>query len=505
MKNFLFLLAVLPGSLLAQQLVLPDAPNWNRLDEGKALVFSLKISDNSEVVRYSLDGGTEFGMQMDSLGHFSWTPSYDIADRITREKEVNVIFQADLKGGARLRQPVKFTVVHVNRPPIADELPTFYVKQNAPNQYQIPAVYVHDPDGDPVIFRAHPAEMPEGAVLTSLGNLSWTPSRNQFNALKNNPLNITFSVEDQPDKAETIGHIRIAQTQLDLPPDLLLVPADSVLNIRENDVVSFKVYVADPNGDDNIEQVGFVSSDTKVPQTCMTQNSRVQGEFNWSPGYSFVEEVEKKKEVLLTFFVIDKSANRVQKKVRVVVNDTENVEEKDKQLYQKYFYSMAYTKNLIDLLDENNESLEKVYRKARKGKKNRTVLNASLGAVTGLSPLVLQPDPAKSVTVVGGTSVLTLNSLEAGQVVGKNVNEYQNKIKSNRDLRTQLQLKGNFFARKYSLKSGRRSTEFEYDRDDLSRMMNSDVVSTLEISAASRSLPTAKEIKKTFADFSEEP
>jgi len=40
-------------------------------------------------------------------------------------------------------------------------------------------------------------------------------------------------------------------------------------------------------------------------------------------------------------------------------------------------------------LDANNDKMEKMYRQARKGKKNRTILTASLGAMTGLSPLVL--------------------------------------------------------------------------------------------------------------------
>jgi len=118
-------------------------------------------------------------------------------------------------------------------------------------------------------------------------------------------------------------------------------------------------------------------------------------------------------------------------------------------------------KIFLDALDANNDKMEKMYRQARKGKKNRTILTASLGAMTGLSPLVLPVDPAKGVTVVGGTSVLTLNSLEAGSVIGRNANEYQNKVKTNHDLRSQLQLKGNFFARKYALKSARRGAEFE--------------------------------------------
>ena len=100
--------------------------------------------------------------------------------------------------------------------------------------------------------------------------------------------------------------------------------------------------------------------------------------------------------------------------------------------------------------------------------------------------------------------MFTLNSLEAGQVIGRSANEYQNKIKTNRDLRTQLQLKGNFFARKYSLKSTRRSSEFETDRDELVRVLNSDQLTSLELSAQPQAVPKGKEIKKTFSDFSEE-
>lgn len=500
----LLLLIVGPLKMLSQQLVFPDQLGWTQVEEGKMLSFHLTLNEEIKGVRFSLEGGNEFGMQLDSAGHFTWTPSFDLADRLQRQKEVSVIFQAEWKTDKKIRQPINFLVSHVNRPPIAQELPTFYVKQNTPSHYQIPADYVHDPDGDPLIFRSRESQMPEGAVLTSLGQLTWTPSRNQFNSLKNNPHIIEFTVQDQPDKAETSGKIRIAQTQLDLPPDLLLIPSDSLWTIKENEVINLKIYVSDPNGDDNIEQVGFISSDPSVPASALKENSKLQQEFAWSPGYDFVDEAQKKKEVLLTFFVFDKSNNRVQRKVRVTVQDTENIEEKDKILYQKYFNSMASTKNLIDLLDQNNETLEGTYKKARKGKKNRTILNASLGLVTGVSPLVLETDASKAVSVVGGTSVLTLNSLEAGQVIGKSANEFQNKIKTNRDIRTQLQLKGNYFARKYALKSTRRNLEFEFDRDDLSRLLNSDQLTSLELPAQAQVAPKGKEIKKTFADFSEE-
>ncbi len=505
MRRILFLLSILTCSAAAgQQLVLPTAPNWTQLEEGKEISFTVSLSDGSAPQRYILEGGTDTGMKLDSIGHFTWTPSFDLVTRLDKQKEVNVIFEAQVKGDKRIRQPVNFLVRHVNRPPVVDELPVFYIKQNTPSQYQISADFVRDPDGDPVIFKPRESLMPEGAQLSSLGLLSWTPSRLQFNNIKTNPLVIEFTVQDQPDRAETIGKIRVAQTQLDLPPDILIVPGDTVLNIKENETVNFKVYVSDPNGDDNIDQVGFISSNINVPRAALKENSKVQQEFTWSPGYDFVDDAEKKKSVLLTFFAFDKSSNRVQRKVRITVNDTENVEEKDKILYQKYFNSLASAKNLLDALETNNDKLEKAYRKARKGKKSRTILNASLGAMTGLSPLVLPVDPAKSVTVVGGTSVLTLNSLEAGNVIGRNANEFQNKLRTNRDLRSQLQLKGNFFARKYALKSTRRSPEFEQERDDLARLVNSDQLATLELPATPMAPPAAKEIKKTFPDFGEE-
>ena len=503
-KILLLLVALSANAVRAQQLVLPSGSDWTQLSEGKEIAFTILLSDGSTPTRYTLEGGGDTGMKLDSAGHFSWTPSYDLVSRLDKQKEISVILEAHLKGDKRIRQPVNFLVHHINRPPNIDELPVFYVKQNTASQYQISADFVRDPDDDPIIFKARESQMPEGAVLTSLGLLTWTPSRGQFNSLKANPLNIEFIVQDQPDKAETIGKIRVAQTQLDLPPDLLIVPGDTVLNIKENETVNFKVYVSDPNGDDNIDQVGFISTNVNVPRAALKENSKVQQEFTWSPGYDFVEEAEKKKVITLTFFAFDKSSNRVQRRVRIKINDTENVEEKDKQLYQKYFNSLAGAKSLIDALDVNDEKNEKLYKKARKGKKNRTIVTASLGAMTGLSPLVLPVDPAKGVTVVGGTSVLTINSLEAGSVIGRNANEFQNKVKTNRDLRSQLQLKGNFFARKYALKSARRGPEFEQDRDDIARLINSDALVSLDLPAEAVSPPTSKEIKKTFPDFSEE-
>jgi hypothetical protein len=156
------------------------------------------------------------------------------------------------------------------------------------------------------------------------------------------------------------------------------------------------------------------------------------------------------------------------------------------------------------LLDKNSDNLESTYKKAKKGKKNRSLGTAALGLFTGLSPIIFQPDPAKYVTVVGGTSVATLNYMEGSQLLGKSATEYQNKVKANDDLRTQLQLKGNYFARKYSLKSARRLPEFETDRDELTKLLNSESLPSLDLPADPQGVPGNKELKKTFSDFSEE-
>ena len=506
MKFWLPLVFILSLSFAqAQKLTFPDSANWNVLREGKTISFKVETPE-AKKPKYSLEGGNELGIQFDTLGNFQWTPSYDLVGRLDKQKEVNLIFQADWKDGRKARTPINFTILHTNRPPEVDELPVFYVKQAAANTYQISSDYVRDPDGDPLVFKSIQAQMPEGATLSSLGLLTWTPSRNQFRALKGNPLVIEFVVQDQPEKAERTGKIRIAQTQQDLPPEILLVPGDSIFTIKEDEWINLKIYVSDANGDENITNVGFVSSDTRVPKTCLKENTSVQSEFTWSPGYYFVAEVEKQKEVEITFFAIDKSNNRTQKKVKVRVQDTENLDEKDKFLYEKYRTILIQAKLLIDQLDEKHKALTRAYKQAKKGKRNRSIMNASFGATTGISPIVLPTNDSKVVSAVGGTTVLTLGTLEATEVLGKSKNDIMDQMKTDVEIRNQLQLEGDNFARKYALKLPRRAKEFDADRDKLLPIINNQKLVTLELDASRPSYKnlSSKEIKKTFTDFSEE-
>lgn len=505
-----FLFFLVPFQLLAQrqnEIILPDTIGWNILNEGDTL--SLRLATNTtDQPFFTVEGAKDLGIHFDTLGDFEWTPSYDLVNRIEKTKEFTVIFQATWSDSLRDRKSVTFTIRHVNRPPVVEELPIVYVKQSSLNNYQIASDYVYDPDGDPLVIKSIPSQMPEGAVLSSLGLFSWTPSRSQFYSLRTNPLIIEFIAQDQPDKLETKGKLRVQQTQQDLPSEILIVPGDTVFTIKEDETLNLKLYISDPNGDDDVKNVGFIANDMRIRADALKQNTPLQQEFTWTPGYDFVDEAQKTVETGVTFFALDKSNNRAQRKIKIIIKETENLVEKDAHQYQKYKTNLTAAMLLIEQLDANQKKLNNDYKKAKKGKKNRSILNASLGAATGLSPVTLETDKAKVVSGIGGTTVLTLGTLEATEVIGKSKEDIMDKIKIGIDLRNKLQSSGDEFARKYALKSSRRSSDFEKDIERLRSVMNDQKLVLLELDAYSKTgharTISNKDIRKVFLDFSDE-
>jgi hypothetical protein len=470
----------------------------------------VKASGSESVQHFSIDNTEKLPIHFDSLGNFSWKLSYDLVNRLEQKKDFTVIFQAMWKDGKRAREAVTFTVNHVNRAPVVEDIPVFYVKQSTRNSYQISYEYVSDPDGDPFVFKVIPTQMPEGSTLSSQGQFIWAPSRSQFNALKNNPATIEFLVQDQPDKAETKGRLRIAQTQLDLPPELLIVPGDSVFSLKEDETLNLKIYISDPNGDENVRSAGFIPSDLRITASALKENTPLQYEFTWKPPYTFVEDTQKQLPVEIVFFALDKSNNRVQRKISLTIADAENVIEKDAHQYQKYKSNLTSALLLIRDLEENQKKLNEEYKKAKKGKKKRSIINASLGAVTGLSPVMIDPvenpDASKIVPGIGGTAVLTLGTLEATEVIGRSKDDITDKIKISIDIRSRIQSAGDEFARKYGLKSSRRGVEFDKDIDKLRSTINDQRIVLLELDAYRKNPPKIddKDIKKTFPDFAQE-
>lgn len=490
------------------KIIFPDSTGWNLIKENEILSFQVQTTDPDSAF-FSLEGGADLSIQFDSLGNFYWQPSYDLVDRVVRLKDFTVIFEASWPHAPkkqRIRQTVTFVVSHVNRPPVVEEMPVFYVKQSTNNIYQFPPEFVHDLDSDPLVFKSILEKMPEGSVLSSQGQFTWNPSRSQFMALKREPHTLEFIVQDQPDKAETIGKLKIAPTQQDLPPEILLIPAppsDSVFAIKEDETLNLKIYVKDPNGDDDVSHTGFVSNDKRVPASALKSNTPLQYEFTWSPGYEYVDELNGSVVTEIVFFVLDKSNNRTQRMAKIRVTDAEDLIKKDAQLYEKYQSYLIEAGRLIKLLDENQKHLNREYKRARRGKQNRSIINASLGAVTGLSPVVIdQPDQSKIVSGVGGTTVLTLGTLEATEVIGRSKESIMDKIKIGIDIRNKVQSAGDDFARKYALKSVRRNPEFDKDIEKLRATLNDPRIVLLELDAYERNVKVSeKDLKKIFLDY----
>jgi hypothetical protein len=508
----LFTLGWFGNDVLAQdtktnfQILLPDAPNWNKILEGNPVTFRFKATGaSSETVFFSINQGQQEGMYVDSTGLFEWTPSFDLATRTNNQRTVQVIFEARTTTGQTATRLVEFLVQHVNRPPRVEDLKPFYVQFRNKNTYKIEANSLRDDDGDPVVVIPVTESLPEGARLTSAGEFTWQPSQTQFNALKINPLYVDFLIEDQPAKARAKGRLKVEATQMDLPPSIAQIPNNDHFKLKENAVVDLKFYLSDPNGDDDIVEFGFLSDNQKLPSNLLIKNTPNQYEFIWTPGYDFVKDPLDSLVTNLTFYVIDKARNRDERRVSFTVQNAVNEAEVDKQFYDLYRGILVEAWNLITQLSEKEQELKKAYLKAKKGKKNRSMLNASLGAVTGISPAVIKTTDVRSVvSAVGGTTILTIGTLEATEVIGKPLKDLLDRYNYVLEKKTEVQGRGDVFAREYALKAPRRQkTEFLRKRDEFRTALNLKGPVTLDLDAGweNKKSATDKALVGTFKDF----
>lgn len=505
-----FFLLNLSLSGLAQsdpfQLVLPTTADWATLKEGRPLSIELAtIGGNGQSVKFSILEGRLEGMELDSLGRFSWTPSYSLADRIQGFKVVSVVFGAQSDANERTSKTVDFKVLHVNRPPTISDLKPFYVQYNTLNTYQIDPNVVFDEDQDPIVFVPITDQMPEGAKLSAQGEFVWKPSVSQFNRLKNTPIWVDFWVEDQPAKTRTKARLKIEATQLDLPPEISVVPNVRYLRIREDITTNLVFYLTDPNGESDIEDFSFVADNPNVPKSALKRNTNNQYEFTWKPGYEFVKDPADSLNINLTFFVLDKAQKRDEKRIQLCVVNTINEREKDVQLYTQYRTGLVRAWELIEQLTEKQEELKRTYNRAKKGKKHRSVINASLGAVTGLAPAIpwRVASTQKAISSVGGTTVLTLGALEATEVIGKSIKDLIDRLNYVVAKKNELQTKGDIFARKYNSKSARRKNEFNRDLDDFLSVTNLSGLVAIELEAGwnTSNKATDQKLSRTFKDY----
>jgi len=491
------------GALEIQISPLQNVEDWTTVAEGETRTLRIATNAGAAKVRFSLLEGEEFGAEIDSAGIFTWTPSFDLVDRLEKEKKFTIHLEA-FTDSLTARKSIDFTVVHVNRPPVVGELKNFYVQYNVVNTYQIDLNVVTDPDNDPVVFRQIPSTMPEGAQLTEKGVFTWKPSLRQFNRLRDEPITMSFIVEDQPAKAQVKGSFRILVTQMDLPPAITMIPHTSHVTAKENETINFKFFLSDPNGDDDIVNFDLVSEDLRITQKLLTQNSKTQWEFVWVPGYDFVKDGFDSTSLEVTFFVVDKSYQRDEKKVKITVLNTQDQEKIDRLYYSQYKGALTRIWDLLVQLSEKEKEYYKKLRQSRKGKTRLAITDASLGAITAVSPLMIEDQKDKQmVTGIGGATVMTIGTLEAAEVISKSPNEIIQNLNKIIEKKNELLMHGNVFARRYSTVLSRREKDFQKDMETLmSRLIMKDMA-TLELDASWKNpkKPTNEALMDYFPDF----
>lgn len=487
------------------ELVFPDYPGWNVVNEGENLSFSVKAAGGSDSsFYYSIAQGRAEGIMFDSAGAFSWTPGHDFVNRLSSDSTFQILFEAQNKNAEKVSQVVELKVVHVNRPPVVGELKPFYLRYNTRNVYTIESSVVKDEDQDPVVFLPVMDVMPEGSRLSEQGEFTWTPSVTQFNNLRREPLVLEFYVEDQPSKARTKGHFTIKATQQDLPPSIQMVPSQKHFEYSEDATINLKFQLYDPNGDNDIASFSFVSDNKSVPASALVKNTPSQYEFIWKPGYDFVRDPLDSVHFSLTFYVLDRSNKKEERTISFSVLNAINEPEKDLKMYNEYRGALVRAWDLSEQLKEAEKDLKKKYRKAKRGKKARSITNASLGAATGISPVVVEvPATSKKITAIGGTAVMTIGTLEATEVIGRSTRDLVERLNYIMEKKNELQTKGDIYARKYALKSSRRSPDFLKDTDNFVAVMNLKGLVALELDAnwQNKSKPTNSNVTKTFKDF----
>lgn len=486
------------------KLLVPLSPGWNIINEGETLTFSLEAMGEDNSYTFSIANGWLEGMSLDSLGNFSWTPGFDLVDRLEEHKTFPVVFDVENNKEEKDSKQVEITVFHTNRPPEIKELKPFYIKYGTKNVYTVDPQAVSDPDHDPWVFKPVLSQMPEGLSLSENGKFEWRPSLAQYRRLRVEPLVLGFIVEDQPYKAQQKGTILIKATHLDLPPEISMMPDYDEIKIKENETVNLKFFLSDPNGDENIDKFDFLSEDRRVDTSSLVQNTITQYEFIWTPDYDFVLGGKDSITFDLTFYVIDKTNLRENKTITVTVYETENLIEKERQLYSAYRGALSRASTLLAQLDDKEKTLKKDVKKARSGKRNRAIVDASLGAATGLSPVFLENQPQRYVSGLGGTTVMTLGTLEATQVIGRSSKDLTEKLNYVLEKKNELQMKGDIFARKYAFNSSRQGQDFEKELAAYLETMNLKNLASLELDAGwenKNQQSSDRNIKKYFNDF----
>jgi hypothetical protein len=130
-----------------------------------------------------------------------------------------------------------------------------------------------------------------------------------------------------------------------------------------------------------------------------------------------------------------------------------------------------------------------------------------LGATTSLSSVFnTEPRNQRLISTLGGTTVLTIGTLEATEVIGRSMKDIIDRLNYIIEKKNELQSKGDIFARDFALKSSRRNNDFIRKVDDFMNAMSLKGLVVLDLDAAwePKNKATDANIKKVFKDFNAE-
>ena len=497
-------------NLIPISIIPPTEGNWDTRNENESFSFEIQATGGSGDYKFELLEPAYLMENLSQYGEFSWTPNYEVVTPHEVLKSIILKVKAFDTEGNEAFASLPLYVRHVNRPPVVNELPTFYIQFNSENTYQLKKDgLAFDPDGDSIIFKPVLKELSQGMTMNLQGEVKWKPSRRQFNYMSKNPLYLSFTVEDYPSGDKTVGQLQIKVSQADLPPIIDMIPNKEKFEIKENEELQLSFFITDPNGQDDLLSFGFVSENSEIQDDALTKKENWQYDFSWTPGYDFIKQEGEKDEFDISFFAIDKESNRTQKNILVTVIDTEDLVEKDRILYDQYRTVLERAWDMVSQLNEKERELEREYKQAKKGKKNRAISTASLGALTGLSPIIFMdnPDGQKVAAGLGGTATATIGTLEASNVIGESPSDIMGNLSYVSQKRNDLLVYGNVFASKYALPLSKRDRAFQSDLRSLSIHLNLKDMAKLQLDASweNKKDGTSKNIKKVFKDFNPDP
>ena len=490
-------------------MIYSNKDDWDTQNEGETFNIEFGATGGSGDYKFELLQPDFLMENLDQYGTFSWTPDFDFVSPDEVIKSVFLKIKVFDTEGNEYYESVPIYVNHVNRPPIVNEIPTFYIQYNKENIYQLKKEgLTYDPDGDSIIFKPVLKELPQGVSLSNDGVIRWRPSRSQVNYLRQDPIYLSFTVQDYPGGEKSMGQLKIEVSQVDLPPEIAMIPNKERFEINENEELNLNFFITDPNGEMDLLTFDFVSENSSIPAESLAKKDEWQFEFSWTPGYDFIKQEGEKNEFDISFYAIDKESNRTQKNILVTVVDTENVLEKDRILYDQYRTVLERAFDMITQLNEKEKELEKKYKQAKNGKKKRAISTASLGALTGLSPVIFinNPDGQKVAAGLGGTATATIGTLEASNVIGEPPSDIMRDLNYVSQKRNDLLVYGNIFASKYALPVDKREKGFQSDLRSLTIQLNLKDTAKLDLDATweNSKAPTARNIKKIFKDFNKD-